>query len=380
MAIWMQTRGFGSGVDGYSQTPMKIIIVFLAISFYNVIELNCIIWGTFHRYAGLYFWTFLIATWGIPLYCVGFLIKYFGSPSLGYLSCTLIVTGWVCMVTGQSLVLWSRLHLVLRNRKRLKLILCMIITDAIICHGAIIPMVYGSFSSSPEMWQKPYSIMEKIQVTIFFLQELILSSFYIIETIKRMRLERSMGNTRWSRRLMKHLVLVNILIIVLDITILGLEYANQYEYQTSYKSFVYSTKLKLEFSILNRLVEMTTGSKNASSGPRSRYNNTVTNTNVPLETFSGEVDGKHTGISYQAYAMGGIEGSNDRAQPSPPRNDNGVMMTTEIILQHEERQSEGTGSICRNSSADSTGRGPQAFDGENMSKTSSEVNLATRGF
>ncbi|KAH6959590.1 hypothetical protein BKA56DRAFT_637503 [Ilyonectria sp. MPI-CAGE-AT-0026] len=376
MAIWMKPRGFGSGVNGDSQTSLTIVIVFLAISFYNVIELNFIIWGTFKRYAGLYFWTFLIATWGIPLYCAGFLIKYFGSPSLGYLSCTLIVTGWVCMVTGQSMVLWSRLHLVLRNRKRLRLILWMIITDAIICHGAIIPMVYGSFSSSPEMWQKPYSIMEKIQVTIFFLQEIILSSFYIIETVKLMRLERSIGNTKSSQRLMKHLVLVNVLIILLDVTILGLEYANQYEYQTSYKSFVYSTKLKLEFTILNRLVEMTSGSKNASSGPRSRSHNTVNNTDIPLETFSGEAGGKTTNVSYQAYAMAGSERSNNRAQISPTRNDNRVMMTTEIILHREERQDDETGS--RKSSADSTTGAAKAYDGE--SKTSSEVHLATRGF
>lgn len=60
-----------------------------------------------------------------------------------------------------------------------------------------------------------------------------------------MRLEQSIGNTKLSHRLMKHLVLVNVFIILLDITILGLKYANQYEYQTSYKSFVYSTKLKL---------------------------------------------------------------------------------------------------------------------------------------
>ncbi|KAH7009009.1 hypothetical protein EDB80DRAFT_575345 [Ilyonectria destructans] len=376
MAIWMNARGFGSGAEGNSQTSMTIIIVFLAISFYNVIDLNFIIWGTFKRYAGLYFWTFLIATWGIPLYCAGFLIKYFGSTSLGYLSCTLIVTGWVCMVTGQSMVLWSRLHLVLRNRKRLRLILWMIITDAIICHGTIIPMVYGSFSSSPEMWQKPYSIMEKIQVTIFFLQEIILSSFYIIETVKLMRLERSIGNTKPIHRLMKHLVLVNILIILLDSTILGLEYANQYEYQTSYKSFVYSTKLKLEFTILNRLVEMTTGGKNASSGPRSRSHNTVNNTDIPLETFDGEAGSKTTNVSCQVYAVAGSERSNNGAQISPTRNDNRVMMTTEIILHREEREDVETGS--RKSSVNSTTGAAKAYDGE--SKASSEVHLATRGF
>ncbi|EXK25558.1 hypothetical protein FOMG_17800 [Fusarium oxysporum f. sp. melonis 26406] len=370
----MNVRGFGSGSDGDSHATLTIIIVFLAISLYNAIGLNFLIWGTFKRYAGLYFWTVLIATWGIPLYCAGFLIKYFGSPLLGYLACTLIVAGWVCMVTGQSMVLWSRLHLVLRNQTRLRLILGMIITDAIICHGAIIPMVYGSFSSNPEMWKKPYSIMEKIQVTIFFLQETILSGFYIVETVKLMRFGQSRGNKRSSRRLMKHVILVNILIIILDITILALEYANQYDIQTSYKSFVYSTKLKLEFAILNSLVEMTTGSKDASSG-RNRSRTTANHNTIPLETFNGERDSKTANTSYRAYAMAGIEGADDGAQMSPIQNGNGVMMTTEITLHREDRHDDEMGS--RKSLADSITGAAQTYDGE--SKASSEVQLTTRG-
>ncbi|KAH6886818.1 hypothetical protein B0T10DRAFT_563054 [Thelonectria olida] len=373
MSIWMEPRGFGSGVAGHSQTSLIVVLVFLAISYYNVIELNFIIWGTFRRYSGLYFWTFVVATWGIPFYCSGFLIKYFGSPSLGYLSCTLIVAGWVCMVSGQSMVLWSRLHLILRNRKRLRLILWMIIVDGIICHGAIIPMVYGSFSSRPEIWHKPYSVMEKIQVTIFFLQEMILSSFYIIQTVRLIKLD--LVNGQSNRRLMNHLVFVNILIMVLDVTILGLEYANQYEYQTAYKAFVYSTKLKLEFSILNRLVEMTSGAKNASSGPRSRtHHTTVNNTNIPMETFASEAGGKTATVSYQAYATADIE----RGQVPVARHSTGVMMTTEITLHRDEGQDDGIRSIRRDSSADSATGAAKTCDGE--SKTSSEVHLATRGF
>src|SRR3569833_3839484 len=79
------------------------------------------------------------------------------------------------------------------------------------------------------------------------------------------RLGGSRGN---ARKLMKHLVLVNINIVVLDITILGLEYAGQIQLQTAYKGLVYSVKLKLEISILNRLVELTTGGAIANSSAR----------------------------------------------------------------------------------------------------------------
>ncbi|KAH7134082.1 hypothetical protein EDB81DRAFT_90621 [Dactylonectria macrodidyma] len=373
---------FGSGTEGYSQIAIYIIIVFLTLAMYNVIELTFIIWGTFKRHSGLYFWSFLGASWGIPFYCAGFLVKYFAPASLGYLAATLIAGGWIAMVTGQSLVLWSRLHLVLRNRFRLKIILWMIIIDAVACHGAIIPMIYGSFSDNPKPWVKPYSIMEKIQVTIFFIQEIIISSFYIIETVKLMKLEKTMGNGKASRRLMNHLIVVNFVIILLDITILGLEYADQYQYQTSYKAFVYSTKLKLEFTILNRLVEMTTGNKDNSSGPRSRTQPTNIRTGIALDTYASDAGGKGVGdVSYQAYAMGGEEGSaSDQPRGTSIHRDDGVMMTTEIVVHREMRQDDDGMSIGRKSSANSTIGQAKTFDGGNLSKSSSELHLASRGY
>jgi hypothetical protein len=55
----------------------------------------------------------------------------------------------------------------------------------------------------------------------------------------------------------RHLLWVNVFVILLDIPILCLEYTDYYDMQTAYKALVYSVKLKLEFRILNRLVEMT---------------------------------------------------------------------------------------------------------------------------
>lgn len=53
---------------------------------------------------------------------------------------------------------------------------------------------------------------------------------------------------------MRDLILVNVLIIILDITLVTAECLHHYEIQTTYKSLVYSIKLKLEFAILNQLV------------------------------------------------------------------------------------------------------------------------------
>jgi uncharacterized protein YhhL (DUF1145 family) len=376
----MAKNGFGSGLDGISQLTITIVLVFLSISLYNVIELTFIIFNTFKRHSGLYFWSFLVSTWGICLYDCGFLIKYYASSAVGYVAATFIAFGWVAMVSGQSLVLWSRLHLVLRNRFRLKAVLYMICTNGVLMHGAVIPMIYGSFSSDTSKWRQPYSIMEKIQVTVFFIQEIIISSFYIIETVKLMRMERTMGNKRGSRRLMNHLIYVNILIILLDVTILGLEYADQYQYQTSYKAFVYSTKLKLEFTILNRLVEMTTGNKDGSSGPRSHTAGTTTGarTGIALDTFMSNITDKPPGdVSYEAYAMGGEE----RPQNRPEPRDDEVVMTTEVIIQREDREDDGMSIGGKSSSGTTIGTSKNNhFDMDGLSKSSSEVHLASRGF
>ena len=369
---------FGSGAQNKSQMFRMIVLVFFSLALYNVLELNFIILGTFKRHSGLYFWCFLAATWGIAVYISGFFVKYYAPASLGYLAATLISIGWVGMVTGQSMVLWSRLHLVLRNQRMIKMLLYMIIFDAILCHGMIIPCVYGGFSDKPALFTKPYSIMEKIQITLFFIQEVTISTIYIWETLKLPKLEGVMR--RSNRRLMHHLILVNIIIIVLDTTVIGLEYANQFEYQTAFKSFAYSAKLKLEFTILNRLVEMTTESKDASSGRRTT--NTGHKSGIPLETFVSQAGGEEGGpVSYQAYAMGGQKGVLETVNHShrDMGREHGVMMTTEVIIQREERGEGDTESFDGKSSMDSS-VGRRNLDGENLSKTSSQIHLAGRGY
>jgi len=62
--------------------------------------------------------------------------------------------------------------------------------------------------------------------------------------------------TPWVGDLMQRLVLVNIVLILLDTTILGLVYAGYHDIQTSYQSFVYSAKLKMEFTILKQLTNL----------------------------------------------------------------------------------------------------------------------------
>ncbi len=241
------------GCDGPAVTTA--IIAFMALSTYNVIELDVIIFSSFKRRRGLYFWSFLAATNGIIPHNLGFLLKNVLNSHTFGLYITLVAIGWVPMVTGQALVLYSRLHLIFRNPFGLRMVLAMILTNAFILHVPIIILMYGANTSPDNSWVPVYDIYEKIQVTMFSVQEFIISAIYVKTCFFYFDTESLYGDA--VRKMRLHLLLINIIVILLDIPILVLEYTGQYDLQTAYKAFVYSVKLKLEFRILNRLLDMT---------------------------------------------------------------------------------------------------------------------------
>ncbi|PMD41954.1 hypothetical protein L207DRAFT_582374 [Hyaloscypha variabilis F] len=350
------------------------IACFIAVALYNVAELFFIIFATFKKRRGLYFWSFLVSTCGIGLYSIGFLLKDLSLSSQSVFFVTLIVVGWSSMVTGQSVVLYSRLHLVLRDPRKLRLVLIMIICNAVICHVPIIVMVYGANSSNPTPFLLPYSIYEKVQVTIFFIQELLISGLYIIHTIKILRLE---GNIRGkaSREVMTHLIYVNAIIVFLDLTILGLEYSGLYDIQTAYKGLVYSVKLKLEFSILNRLVELTKNGKIASQSSERG--------GVHMETF----DGRHRrqtrddgqGAGYMAYihsaGVQDLSGGDEIKQ-----NDKFVVMTTQVSVHRDGERNQQDSEEELDSIGGKSGVVADEIGDRIISPSSSQVRFAKDGF
>jgi len=253
----------GNPTDGSSDDETELssvispaMVAFLAISFYNVLELNVIIFSSFKRRRGLYFWSFLAATNGIAPHSIGFLLNNLINSHTYILYITLISVGWVPMVTGQSLVLYSRLHLIVRNIFWLRMVLAMIIFNACVLHIPIIILMYGSNASAFNSWTPVYQIYERVQVTIFCLQELVISGVYIKTCYSYFDAENSIYGDA-VRKMRRHLLLVNVFIILLDVPILVLQYTDNYDLQTVYKAFVYSLKLKMEFRILNQLMDMT---------------------------------------------------------------------------------------------------------------------------
>ncbi|KAG6007759.1 hypothetical protein E4U21_005598 [Claviceps maximensis] len=237
------------------------VVSFVALALYNAIELNFIVFSTFRRFKGLYFWSFLAAANGIIPHALGFFLKNVVKSDYYGLYISLVSIGWVPMVTGQALVLYSRLHLIFWNQTWLRIILGIIVTNVFLLHIPIIVLMYGANSSSSSSshsnpWVQPYIAYEKVQVTMFFLQELLISAVYIRSCFSFFDSRNSLYGDAVPR-MRRQLILVNVLVILLDVPILCLEYTDLYDIQTAYKGFVYGVKLKIEFRILNQLVEMT---------------------------------------------------------------------------------------------------------------------------
>ena len=91
----------------------------------------------------------------------------------------------------------------------------------------------------------------------FSVQEAVLSSIYIVETLGVLRT--SLRSE--TRAIMRQLVSINVAIILMDIGLLSIEYASLFLLETILKGFVYSLKLKIEFAILSRLVKFVGGGR-----------------------------------------------------------------------------------------------------------------------
>ncbi|PVH70305.1 hypothetical protein DL98DRAFT_619988 [Cadophora sp. DSE1049] len=219
----------GEGYRGEVDVTLPVIITiaaFTGIAIFNVLEINSL----------------LAASWGIPIHAIGFLLKFFRLCRNDIANVAVITV----------IVLYSRLHLILRDGNKIKWVLVLIIVDFFLFHIPPTVLNFSTNSTNPQPFFAPFAIYEKIQITAFSIQKFIISALYIwkartmLQSIARVKREE-------ARSVLYHLICVNVLIIVIDITLLGTEYANQYAIKTTYKSTLYSVELKLEFAILNRL-------------------------------------------------------------------------------------------------------------------------------
>ncbi|KAJ5473798.1 hypothetical protein N7475_003364 [Penicillium sp. IBT 31633x] len=234
----------------HSTARTGVFAAFSALAWYNAIELIILCLCTFRHWKGAYFWSLLIASACIIPHCLGFVLLFFSPGVSPWVSVTLVVLSWYGMVTGESVVLWSRLHLVVQNRMVLRGVLWMICVDAVLFHIPTTVVLYGAVAAPDTRWGRGYDVMERVQLVGFCVQESIISGIYVWETIKLLRL-RPQGR-RYG--ILNELLIINLVILMLDIAVVAIEYVGFYAVQVMFKPVAYSIKLKLEYAILGKLV------------------------------------------------------------------------------------------------------------------------------
>ena len=195
-----------------------------------------------------------------------------------------------------------------------------------------------------------YKVYEKVQMTGFTIQETIISGIYLWETRRILRPGKAFQRAK-TREVMWHLTYVNVFIIFLDAALLATEYANLFTIQTVFKAAVYSVKLRLEFVVLNQLMEYVQGRSStferSADTPSHPNGGGVTsrsrNISIPLESVKKggfhhhlqrsdrPADGRtESGHNYSVTASKGA------VSPMGLRSPDGVLRTTEVHVVHGE--------------------------------------------
>ncbi|KAH7110065.1 hypothetical protein B0J11DRAFT_207465 [Dendryphion nanum] len=239
-----------TGPPAWNPAAYCLIAAFCAVAYWMSIELLVLVYVTFKRHTGIYFWSIIITTIGIILQTTGYLMKEFAHDSPRVLTTIICKVGWVSNVTGFAIVLWSRLHLVVNNPRVLKGILAMIIINGIVMHTPIVIFEFGLISKHHNVFIRPMEIMERIQQTVFSLQETIISGLYIYHTARFL----NGGYASRTRNVVRLLASVQALVIALDAGLTAFDYKNMLTLKCSIHPFVYALKLKLEFIVLNQLL------------------------------------------------------------------------------------------------------------------------------
>ncbi|ORY10240.1 hypothetical protein BCR34DRAFT_602221 [Clohesyomyces aquaticus] len=236
---------------------------FAAVAIWSSVPLTLRIFTTLKRRSGVYFWSMLITSWGLTIRQIGFLAQFLSTKCPWQLSLIMAQGGWAAMVSGFSMVLYSRLNIILEKRRTRQLVLAMIIFNGVIWHTAVVTLLAGIAAERNSghreripRWQAVLQPSERIQIAIFSAQETAISFFYVRAAYQYLKSRYEQPGT--TRSAMFQLLLVQIIIVAVDLVLIVLALAGYLQLKLFIHSFVYAVKLELEFVVLNQLVELST--------------------------------------------------------------------------------------------------------------------------
>ncbi|TDZ53941.1 hypothetical protein CTRI78_v006649 [Colletotrichum trifolii] len=241
-----------------SRQEAMAITALATAGIYNAIEIYVLILTTFRQRRGRYFWSMVVANTGILVHAIASMLRYLRRSGT-IIPGAFALCAWMAMVTGQSVVLWSRLHLVVYNRTWTRLVLGIVVTNGLAIH---VPMAvfwvlcWATPREAQAAWIERYGVYEKVSIVVFTLQETLLTGIFARQGFLNLR-PLFAFKTRSAKRMLWYLLGLFVLVFLLDMALVTLEYTSNFIFQTTSKPLVYSIKLKVEFTVLNRLLAFT---------------------------------------------------------------------------------------------------------------------------
>jgi hypothetical protein len=126
-----------------TNTSNSVFVAFASIALWTTLTLTTRILTTFKRFSGLYFYSLLFTSWGIAIRQIGCITLFFAPNCPWIIKRMLVEVGWVAMVSGFSMVLYSRLSIICQSRKARRAVLGMVIGNAVLWHGSVIVLNAG---------------------------------------------------------------------------------------------------------------------------------------------------------------------------------------------------------------------------------------------
>lgn len=244
---------------------------------------------TFRRRSGFYYWAVLCTSVGVGLHASMLLLKRFTNFSMaGEMAVTAVLkTGDIMNQTGFSLVLYSRLGLVMRSAdpRYLRLLLFAICAGSFFVNTPQLVFNFGTKIPAPqnEVWIARKMIAERIVGVYFTIQEFVLSTMFTCATADFIKTDGCLmhQSSKTCRNLLLFMIAAQATTFLADAALVALLFANLY-FKIILHPFLFGVKLKFELAALNqlqnfvqpevRLVTLTNASHDDSSphpfGPR----------------------------------------------------------------------------------------------------------------
>lgn len=253
----MPVKGFGGTI--LEDEPAYLILLiagFFAIACWGGLEVYIITFRIFKSRHSLYYWSICTANTGIVAHATGSMVRLFGvvSPVPASIVSNL---GWWLMTMGQWLVLYSRIHLVVGKKHRLRWILVVVVAVffTVQVPTSTLFIVSNAHMSQTAGLRQVFHVFEIAQLAIITLLEGAISGLYVYESSRVFSQLQSVQGPR-VKTMFRQLLALFVLVVTLDLSLMLTYYTDNFLIETTMKPVIYSIKLKVELFVLNELISL----------------------------------------------------------------------------------------------------------------------------